>query len=338
MSGSRRRLVLRGRGFPQRWAVLAVLVVLVLTLGALACGGDDDGGGGGEGETASVDVGTLPIASAAPLFLGQEKGFFRQEGIEVRPQLTEGGAEVAAGVQSGSFDLGYAGVIPIVIAKAQDLPVQIVSTTDDQLKDPEDADVITVARGDSGITTAKDLEGATVGVNSLKGVAEVVVRASIDKDGGDPSNVELLEVPFPEMVAALEAGRIDAAFIPEPFLLQAVQGGARVIENASYQAVDPEGFELGIYFASNQYIEENSDVVDRFVRASDRSAKYAAAHPDEVRKIITTYTEIPGDLVRKIKLPRWDPELRRESVQLQAEFTKKYGIIEEVPDLDELIR
>jgi len=339
MSGSRRRVVLTSRGLRKLWPVLAALVVLALALGAIACGGDDDGGGGGgEGETASVDVGTLPIASAAPLFLGREKGFFRQEGIEVRPQLTEGGAEVAAGVQSGSFDFGYAGVIPIVIAKAQGLPIQIVSTTDDQLKDPEDADVITVARGDSGIRTAKDLEGATVGVNSLKGVAEVVIRASIDKDGGDPSNVELLEVPFPEMVAALESERIDAAFIPEPFLLQAVQGGARVIENASYQAVDPEGFELGIYFASDQYIEENSDVVDRFVRASDRSAEYAAAHPDEVRKVITTYTEIPADLVRKIKLPRWDPELRRESVELQAGYTKKYGIIEEEPDLDELIR
>src|SRR5215218_7125165 len=208
MSGSRRRVVLTSRGLRKLWPVLAALVVLALALGAIACGGDDDGGGGGgEGETASVDVGTLPIASAAPLFLGREKGFFRQEGIEVRPQLTEGGAEVAAGVQSGSFDFGYAGVIPIVIAKAQGLPIQIVSTTDDQLKDPEDADVITVARGDSGIRTAKDLEGATVGVNSLKGVAEVVIRASIDKDGGDPSNVELLEVPFPEMVAALESER-----------------------------------------------------------------------------------------------------------------------------------
>ena len=329
----------RSRGLRQLWLVLAALAVFTSALGVVACGGDDDGsGGGGEGDTVSVDVGTLPLASAAPLFLGREKGFFRQEGIEVRPQLTEGGAEVAAGVQSGSFDFGYAGVIPILIAKAQGLPVQIVATTDDQLKDPKEADVITVARGDSGIRTAKDLEGATVGVNLLKGVAEVVIRASIEKDGGDPSKVKLLEVPFPEMVAALEAKRIDAAFIPEPFLLQAVQGGAQVIENASYQAVDPEGFELGIYFASDQYIEENPDVVDRFVRASNRSAEYAAAHPDEVRKIITTYTEIPADLVRKIKLPRWDPELRRESLQLQAEFTKKYGIIEEEPNLDDLIR
>ena len=318
-----------------------LLAVLALAAAAAACGGDESesaGGGDSGEEMVEVKVGTLPIASAAPLYLGREKGFFRDEGIEVEPQLQQGGAEVAAGVQSGSFDFGYAGVIPIVIAKAQRLPVQIVSTTDDQLKDPSEADVITVARKDTDIRSARDLEGATVGVNVLGGVAEVVIKASVEKDGGDPSKVKLVEVPFPEMVAALDSKRIDAGFVPEPFLLQSVQAGGRVIENASYQAADPKGFELGIYFATEEYIGENADVVDRFVRASNRSADYAADHPEEVRKAIGTYTEIPPQVVEKIKLPRWDSELRQESVELQAELTKKYGIIEEVPDIDELIR
>ena len=74
------------------------------------------------------------------------------------------------------------------------------------------------------------------------------------------------------------------------------------------------------------------------MRASNRSAEYAAAHPDEARQIITTYTQIPPDAVKKINLPRWDAHLRRESAELQAELTKKYEIIEELPDLDELIR
>ncbi|MQA84332.1 MAG: PhnD/SsuA/transferrin family substrate-binding protein [Streptosporangiales bacterium] len=291
----------------------------------------------GEGEPTTVTVGTLPLASAAPLYLAREKGFFREQGIEVKPQLTQGGAEVAAGVQSGSFDFGYAGVIPILIAKAKGLPVKIVGTTDDQGKDAQEADVITVARKGSDIRTARDLEGATVGVNSLKGVAEVVIKTSVEKDGGDPSKVKLLEVPIPEMVTSLESEGIDAAFIPEPFQLQALQDGARIIENASYQAVDPRGFELGIYIASDQYVAENRDVVQRFMAALDRATEYAAAHPEEVRNTISTYTEIPPEVIDKIKLPRWDSELRRESVQLQAELTKRYGIVEELPNLDELI-
>jgi NitT/TauT family transport system substrate-binding protein len=323
----------------RRLCILAALLLAIGALAAVGCGGDDEeSAGGAGGELEKVEVGTLPIASAATLYLGREKGFFRDEGLDVEPQLQQGGAEVAAGVQSGSFDFGYAGVIPIVIARAQRLPVQIVATTDDQLKDPSDADVITVARGDTDIRSARDLEGATVGVNVLGGVAEVVIKTSIEKDGGDPSKVKLVEVPFPEMGAALDSKRIDAGFVPEPFLLQSVEAGGRVIENASYQAVDPKGFELGIYFATEEYIGENEDVVDRFVRASNRSADYAAEHPDEVRKAIGTYTEIPPDLVQKIKLPRWDSELRQESVELQAEQTRKYGIIEEVPDIDQLIR
>lgn len=313
----------------------ATIAGLALILGLAACAGDNEAAG--EGGLTPVTVGTLPLASSAPLFLGREQGFFREEGLDVRPQLTQGGAEVAAGVQSGSFDFGYAGVIPILVAKSQGLPVKIVAATDDQLKDPAEADVITVAREGTDIRTAKDLEGKTVGVNALQGVAEVVVKGSVEKDGGDPSKVELLEVPFPDMVTALDQGSIDAAFIPEPFLHQAVEAGARIIESSSYQAVDPQGLELGIYIASDEYIAENRDVVDRFARALARATEYAADHPEDVRDIIGTYTEIPPDLIAEIKLPRWDPELRRESVQLQAELTQRYGIIDELPDLDELI-
>jgi NitT/TauT family transport system substrate-binding protein len=318
----------------------ALLAALVLAAaGAAACGDDDSGsGGGGNGKRVTVKVGTLPIASAAPLYLGRQKGFFRDEGIEVKPQLQQGGNEVVTGVQGGSFDFGYAGPIPIAIARAKGLPVQIVAATDDQGKDPSKADVITVARKDTDIRSAKDLEGKTVGVNLLGGVAEVVIKASVENAGGDPSKVKLVEVPFPEMVAALDSKRIDAGFVPEPFRLLAEQGGARPLEDTSYQAADPKGFEVGVYFATEKYIGENTDVVDRFVRASNRAADYAADHPDEARKAISTYTEIPPKLVSKIRLPRWNSDLRQESVELQAELAKRFGIIKEVPDIDQLIR
>lgn len=323
---------------PAARRALSLLATLVVA-GLAACGGDDsDSGGGKGGEPETVKVGTLPIASAAPLYVGIEKGFFRDEGLELKPQLQQGGNEVVTGVQGGSFDFGYAGPIPIAIAKAKGLPVQIVAATDDQGKDALKADVITVARKDTDIKSAKDLEGATVGVNLLGGVAEVVIKASVDNAGGDPSKVKLVEVPFPEMVAALDSKRIDAGFTPEPFRLQAEQGGARPLEDVSYQAADPKGFEVGVYFATDKYIGENADVVDRFVRASDRAAEYTAEHPDEARKAIGTYTEIPPEVVSKIRLPRWNSDLRQESIELQAEYAKRYGIIEEVPDIDELIR
>jgi NitT/TauT family transport system substrate-binding protein len=318
---------------------IGLLTALAVAAGTAACG--DDGGGeeaGQDGERVTVNVATLPIASAAPLYLGNEKGFFREEGLEVKPRLLGGGNEVVTGVQSGEFDFGYAGPIPISIARAKGLPVQIVAATDDQGTDASKADVITGARKGTDIRSAKDLEGQTVGVNLLSGVAEVVIRASVENAGGDPSKVKFVEVPFPDMVAALDAKRIDAGWLPEPFRLQAVQAGHRPLEDTSYQAADPDGFEVGVYFATEEYSGENADVVDKFVRASDRAADYAADHPEEARKAITGFTEMPPDLVNEIRLPRWNSELRQDSVALQAELAQRYGIIEEVPDIDELIR
>jgi NitT/TauT family transport system substrate-binding protein len=63
-----------------------------IVIGALAvagCGGDDDSSdGGGDGPT-TVTVGTLPIANAAPMYLGMEKGFFEAENLEIKPQVGE---------------------------------------------------------------------------------------------------------------------------------------------------------------------------------------------------------------------------------------------------------
>ena len=78
--------------------VVAALAAVVLTFAA--CGDDDDGasgGGGGGGENGGVTkvtVGTLPIANAAPMYLGMEQGFFREEGHELEPQVAQSGTEL----------------------------------------------------------------------------------------------------------------------------------------------------------------------------------------------------------------------------------------------------
>ena len=55
-------------------------------------------------------------------------------------------------------------------------------------------------------------------VNTLNNIAEVVVKASLQKAGVDPASVKLAEVDFPEMGAALRKGDVDAAFVIEPFV------------------------------------------------------------------------------------------------------------------------
>jgi NitT/TauT family transport system substrate-binding protein len=79
-------------------------------------------------------------------------------------------------------------------------------------------------------------------------------------------------------------------------------------------------------------------VVDRFVSAMEKSLDYAQTHPDEVREVLTEYTEIPPEVAAEIKLPQWRADITLPTVERLSELSLEYGLIEEQPDLGELIR
>lgn len=138
------------------------------------------------------------------------------------------------------------------------------------------------------------------------------------------------------MNAALESGRVDAAFQVEPGFSGGKAAGSKVIFN-SYEQTAPN-LTVATYFASKDYIGSKGDVVDRFVRAMEKSLDYASQNEQEVRKIIGTYTEIPPEVLDKITLPQWKADLNEATIQQNAELAKTYGFVEEVPSLDDLIR
>ena len=76
-----------------------------------------------------------------------------------------------------------------------------------------------------GISKPEDLEGKTVAVNTLNNIAEVVVKAALEKKGVDPESLKLSEVPFPEMRPRWPRASVDAAFSIEPFVTQSVAEG-----------------------------------------------------------------------------------------------------------------
>jgi NitT/TauT family transport system substrate-binding protein len=317
-----------------------VLVALALALAAVACGDDDDGGGGGGGGdssgTETLKVGVIPIADVAPLYLGIDKGFFEEENLKIEPQLAEGGAAITPAVVSGDFQIGFSNTISLLIAASKDLPIQIISQGVLGGKNEEEAWANLLVLKDSGIQDGKDLEGKTIAVNTLNNICEVTIKASFEKDGVDVDSFEFAEVPFPDMNAALEQKRVDGACVVEPFVSQGTAAKAKGI-NPFYVRTAPD-LTVATYFTTTQYAEENADTVDRFVRAINKSLEYAQAHPDEVRQTLLDYTEIPPEAAEAIKLPIWRTDLNEPTIEELSSLSKKYGLIEEEPDLNELIR
>jgi NitT/TauT family transport system substrate-binding protein len=315
------------------------LVLMVLVLLVAGCGDDDDGdaGGGtaGSAEVQTLKVGVIPIADVAPLYLGMDKGFFADEKLKIEPQLAEGGAAIVPSVVSGDYQIGFSNTTSLIIAASKNLPVQIISQGVLGGTGPDDAwDGVIVPKG-SDIKDIAGLEGKTVAVNTLNNVSQVVVNTALKEAGADYTKVKYVEVPFPDMNAALESGRVDAAFQVEPGYSGGLAAGSKNISNA-YEEMAPN-YTVATYFASKQYIAESRDVVDRFTRAMQKSLEYASAHDDEVRAIVGTYTEIPQAVLDKMNLPIWESDLNRPTIEQTSAAAKEYGFVEEEPSLDDLI-
>jgi NitT/TauT family transport system substrate-binding protein len=320
-------------GTTTRTASLLSAALLTATLGLTGCGGDEVAPKSGGRD--QVTVGVIAIVDVAPIYLGKEKGFFSKRKIDLTLKPGSGGAASIPSVVKGEFQFAFGNVTSLLVARDQNLPLKVltngVASTGERGKDFS----AVVVRGDSPIRTAADLAGKTVSVNNLRNIGDTTVRASVRMAGGDPASLKFIELALPEMPAAVQNKRVDAAWVVEPFLTQSIAQGARPI---AWNFVDAAPkLTVATYFTSEKVIKQAPDLVKRFTEAMTESLAYAQAHPDEARKIVSTYTKIPPDVLAKVTLPAWPPEVNKESVQTLATLAKQDGLVKKEPDVDALL-
>lgn len=314
---------------------LALLVTLLLTTaGAAACGDDGaDTGTGTPDQPDKVKAGVIAILDVAPIYLGKEKGFFSKRGIDLTLETAQGGSAIAPSVLSGQYQFGFSNVVSLLLAKSQNAPLKAVANGVTSTGDPK-ADFGGVVVKDPAITGPKQLEGKKVATNALKNIVDTSVKDIVKKDGGDPNKVTFVELAFPDMAAQLDAGNVQAIFVVEPFLSAAKAKGWKTI--ASYADVDPK-LCVALYFTSQQTAQEKPDLVKRFTEAMNESLAYADGHPDEVRQVLGTYTQITEEVRKALTLPKWPATINAEAITKLADLTVDYGLLKSKPDVGSLL-
>ena len=319
--------------------LLSLVVAAGLLLGAASCG-DDDGAGAADDatqETVSLTVGVVPVLEIAPLAIAQERGFFDDEGLRVEMQIAAGSAALLPAVVSGDLPISLSTPVSAMVAGSRDLPIKIVAPGADSGIEGEDISIIGVAEG-SPVKRPQDLEGGSLAVPTLNSPATLGARSALEAAGVDAERVKFLEIPFPEMPGALADGKVDAAFLVEPFRTIALNQGAKaLLPGFTALSADGGGVTSTFWVTSEQYLQENRDVVERFASALAKAAAVARDDPEAVRTAVQSYTEIPPEIVEQVRLPVYADSLNRESLRRQGEFLERYGELERVPDLDELI-
>lgn len=191
-----------------RLGLVAAASIVLASLVLVACGGDDDedaGAGETAGETREIDVLlSFPRGNAwLPLLVGEDQGYFEEEGLSLNIQETDGSGFVTQQIIAGNADFGWAGAPSDVIAFGTDPTLRALACNHEKnifsINVPPDSDVSEVA----------DLEGRKLGITAKGGGEEPMVDAVIQENDLDVEIIPLGEAGS-AVIRALEDGVVDA--------------------------------------------------------------------------------------------------------------------------------
>jgi NitT/TauT family transport system substrate-binding protein len=161
-------------------------------------------------------------------------------------------------------------------------------------------------------------------VIALGDVNTIAMRAYLEKNGVDAKTVKFLELPNPQMSAAIERGAIDAAIISSPALAPAMQAG-RVL-GLPYSAIS-ERFAINAWYAKKDWIATHRDVVARFTKAVTEAQLWANRNHADSAKILIADAKLDPDLVATMTRATFAPKLDDALIQPLIDLMAKYGRI-----------
>jgi len=288
------------------------------------------------GEIRTVRVAALPIAETGALWAAMEEGIFAEYGLEIEVVPAQGGAQAIPGLINGDIEFAIGQPFGPFRAALADLGAPIISNYASSLGADAEKDVnAVVALNSSGITRPADLAGKRVSVNSLGAAGDVTIMKAVKDDGGDPSTIEFVEVAFPDAPGQLEAGAIDAAWVPDPFMSMVANGDGLIVVHP-YQVTVP-GISLLTNITTQRLIDEDPELVKDYAAAMAEALDWAQANPDAVRAAIVKNMGIPEAAAAGITLPVFTAKIDEGKLGQLADLAVEFGVLDQKPDFAKLL-
>jgi len=302
-------------------------------------------------DAAPVKVGILKLTSSAPIFVGVEKRFFQEFGVEPELVYFQAAAPIATALAAGQIDVGATGLtaalynivlggekIWIVADKGREWPGY-----------PLNAIVVQTGLWEGGLRTIDGLKGKRIGTTQLGSTFHYQIGNILEKHGLALTDVKL--IPLQAMSAVLEAlkgKQVDAVMLPQPFPTTAEgQGFGRIIAWGG----DLFPWQAATVFYSKKFAADRERAV-AFMKGYVKSSRFyhdavlvqkdgvIAPGPgyDDVLAITAKYTGARPDVIR-VGFPYQDRNGRLlvEDIGKQMTWWQRHGFMKSVLPLREIV-
>ena len=228
--------------------------------------------------------------SGAVLYYAQDLGMFADAGLDAHPEALNATATMVAAVLSGDVTIAGITIPAFALARERGLPLVIIAPTAIYSSAAPTAGIFVLK--DSPYKKAADLNGKTLTTLDISNMGYYGAKAWIDRNGGDSKTIKWFEMPESAALAAMQAGRVDAAEVSEPALDIAIHGPDARLLAPCYDAIGDK-FLIGGYFASAAFAQAHPDVVQRFCDVILRAGVWANKNHAQSAKILEKYIGIP---------------------------------------------
>jgi len=282
----------------------------------------------------ALHLATIPLEVDATGWYALDLGFFQQNGLDVTIDVFTSGAPIAAGLIGGSLDVGVASIGSLSTAHARGLPVLAIAPGG--IYNSAAPTTVLAVPAASPLRNAKDLAGKTIGLQTVGELGQFTTMSWIDKNGGHSKSVKFLEIPSSSMADALARGRIDVAFIAEPYYTQA-KPAVRFF-GAGYDGI-AKRFLNTAWLATNDWISRNPASAKKFVTAMRQAAVWAnqPQNAEASGAILAKYTKIAPETIAKMQRAQFALTLDPAMLQPVIDVSAQYKVIARAFPATELI-
>lgn len=315
----------------KRYLILVSLLFIFL----LGCSSEDENQSNQTTEESELEPVTFvldwtPNTNHTGIYVAQEEGYFEEEGLDVEIILP---GEVGANqlISTGKADLGISYQEGLIMARNEDLPLVSVAAIIQHNTAGYASPV------EKGITEPADFEGKKFGGVGTE-LEQAMMETILEEDNVDIDTVDFINIGESDFFTAIKRD-VDFSLV-----YQAWTGIEAEIRNEELNMIYLKDLSEGLDFytpivaTSEQAIEDNPEMVEKFVKATVKGYEFAMEEPDEAANIlIESVPDINEELVHESQ--KWlVDKYQAEADEFGIQETERWENVYEFMDENDLIK
>ena len=274
----------------------------------------------------------IPVATWLPVWVAQDEGVFAKHGLSVSLTRVQN-VSLLPGMVGKQLDVAPATATDMLNAAGGGLDVVAVAGETIELSSNQSVQLM--VRPDGKINSAKDLDGKRIATPSIGAVMNVATLHWMKIHGGNPDSVTAVEVPFPNMMDQLKAGRVDAVEALQSFVGQMRGAGFKSLGDPLLSIGDPVLFPFWV--AGGEWARAHRPVIGQWIASLEDAAGLIKTNEKEARSILAKYTHLPAPVAAKIPLPHYQFTITPQQLEVWLKVIQEQGRLKSGLDVNKLV-